>query len=534
MPDYGHPLRFGALLTPDARRPEHTVALARLADQCGLDILGVTDHPYLPDHMDMWTLLSALAGRTERITLFPDVVNLPLRPPAVLARAAATLDQLSGARVELGLGTGVNQQAVASVGGTARRPGQAVAALEEAVKVLRALWTPGAPVSLAGEYYHLDAAAPGPFPRHSIGIRLGAYGPRMLALTGRVADGWVPSEPYAPVDALAEMTKRIDDAALSAGRDPSRIERWYHILRPSGNPRGWAQRLTELALTHAISGFILVPGPDPEHDLHGFAEEVAAEVRELVAAERSRSATAEPEPAGTADTAAEPVSGSAGPASGTSTAVTAATTTTDPDPEMNHAVQTILRRAPATDESATAAHLSAARPTAPKHPDAPTTPVGRASASFLVEIHDHLRRELAEIRRALEQLATGQLGPDGLRSVIHQTTMRQNYWSVGSFCATYCRLLTLHHGVEDHQTFADVRAFEPALDPVLTRLGEEHELIAELLTRLDSALVALLSDPKHLATVTQEYDNLAEFLQSHLDYEEQELLGPLARSTIRI
>src|SRR5262245_53358932 len=102
MPDYGHDLLFGYFLTPDAGQADTVVELALIADGLGLDILGVQDHPYQPRFLDMWTLLSVLAGQTERIRLVPDVVNLPLRPPAVLARSAATLDILSGGRVELG------------------------------------------------------------------------------------------------------------------------------------------------------------------------------------------------------------------------------------------------------------------------------------------------------------------------------------------------------------------------------------------------------------------------------------------------
>lgn len=143
MGDLGHELWFGAFVTPDATQHEAVIALAQLADALGLDLLGVQDHPYQPRLLDTWALLAALAGQTTRIRLVPDVLNLALRPPAVLARAAASLDILSGGRVELGLGAGAFPDGVAAMGGPRRSPQRAVAALGEAIAVLRALWTPG-------------------------------------------------------------------------------------------------------------------------------------------------------------------------------------------------------------------------------------------------------------------------------------------------------------------------------------------------------------------------------------------------------
>src|SRR3712207_8083795 len=108
MGDLGHDLWFGYAFAPDAAQAEAIVDLARLADGLGLDLLGVQDHPYQPRFLDTWTLLSSLVRQTARIRLVPDVLNLPLRPPAMLARAAASLDILSGGRVRLGLGAGAS------------------------------------------------------------------------------------------------------------------------------------------------------------------------------------------------------------------------------------------------------------------------------------------------------------------------------------------------------------------------------------------------------------------------------------------
>src|ERR671933_273846 len=104
--DYGHHLTFGTFITPQNRRPQDVVALAQLTEQAGLDLVTFQDHPYQPAFLDAWTLLTWVAAQTERVKLSGNVLNLPLRPPAVLARAPASLDLLPGGRVELGLGAG--------------------------------------------------------------------------------------------------------------------------------------------------------------------------------------------------------------------------------------------------------------------------------------------------------------------------------------------------------------------------------------------------------------------------------------------
>ncbi len=135
MPDYGHDLLFGSFLTPSAAAPEQVVGLAVLSEQVGLDLVTVQDHPYQPSFLDTWTLLSYVAARTERVHLAANVTNLPLRPPAVLARSVASLDLLSGGRVELGLGAGAFWDAIEAMGGRRLGPGEAVEAVEEAIDV---------------------------------------------------------------------------------------------------------------------------------------------------------------------------------------------------------------------------------------------------------------------------------------------------------------------------------------------------------------------------------------------------------------
>src|SRR3954451_12128069 len=155
MPDYGHDIRLGTFLTPQSRAPEEVVALARLSEQVGLDVVSFQDHPYQPAFLDTWTLLSWVAAQTDTLRVAPNVLNLPLRQPAVLARSAASLDLLSGGRVELGLGAGAFWDGIVAMGGPRRTPGQSVEALDEAIDVIRGVWDTGGRggVRVEGEHY---------------------------------------------------------------------------------------------------------------------------------------------------------------------------------------------------------------------------------------------------------------------------------------------------------------------------------------------------------------------------------------------
>jgi alkanesulfonate monooxygenase SsuD/methylene tetrahydromethanopterin reductase-like flavin-dependent oxidoreductase (luciferase family) len=144
MPDYRHALAFGTFITPQNQRPQDVVALARLTERTGLDLATFQDHPYQPALLDTWTLLSWVAAQTETLRVAPNVLNLPLRPPAVVARAAASLDLLSGGRVELGLGAGAFWDAIEAMGGTRLTPGQGVDALSEAIDVKASGTSPSA------------------------------------------------------------------------------------------------------------------------------------------------------------------------------------------------------------------------------------------------------------------------------------------------------------------------------------------------------------------------------------------------------
>ena len=231
MPDYGHDLEFGTFITPQNQRPQDVVALAQLTERAGLDLATFQDHPYQAGFLDTWTLLAWVAAQTETLRVAPNVINLPLRQPAVLARAAASLDLLSDGRVELGLGAGTFWDAIKAMGGPKLSPGESVDALSEAIDVIRAIWDVGerGGVRVRGEHYDVRGAKRGPEPAHDIGIWLGAYKPRMLKLTGRKADGWLPSLQYLKDEDIAPSNAAIDAAALAAGRDPREIRRMLNI-----------------------------------------------------------------------------------------------------------------------------------------------------------------------------------------------------------------------------------------------------------------------------------------------------------------
>src|ERR1700682_154350 len=180
MPDYGHSLLFGTFITPINRPAQQPVELAMLGEDLGFDLVTFQDHPYQPAFLDTWTLLAWVAARTKRVHISANVLNLPLRQPAAVARAAASLDLLSGGRVELGLGAGGFWDGIAAMGGPRRTGPESVDALEEAIDGIRAVWSGERSVRAGGEHYRVDGLHPGPVPAHPMGIWLGAYGPRMM------------------------------------------------------------------------------------------------------------------------------------------------------------------------------------------------------------------------------------------------------------------------------------------------------------------------------------------------------------------
>jgi alkanesulfonate monooxygenase SsuD/methylene tetrahydromethanopterin reductase-like flavin-dependent oxidoreductase (luciferase family) len=296
MSDYGHDLLFGSFITPTNVDPQAPVRLAVASEAAGLDLATFQDHPYQPAFLDTWSLMAYAAARTQRIRLSGNVLNLPLRPPAVLARAVASLDLLSGGRVELGLGAGGFWDAIDAMGGRRLTAGQAVTALGEAIDVVRGIWDTSTrvPLRVDGDFYGVRGAKRGPAPAHPVGIWLGAYKPRMLALAGRKADGWLPSLSHLQPGDLAESNARIDEAAAAAGREPAEVRRLLNVggTFTSGPSAGflqgpvsqWVEELAALTIEHGFSGFILTG--DDERALRLLGGEVAPAVRALVSEDR--------------------------------------------------------------------------------------------------------------------------------------------------------------------------------------------------------------------------------------------------------
>lgn len=280
-----HEVRFGYFLIPNAADP--LIDTAREIERLGLDYIGIQDHPYQRRFVDTFALMSAILAATTTVRVFPDVACLPLRPPGVLAKTAASLDVLSGGRFELGLGAGAFWDAIEGYGGTRRSPGESLDQLAEGIEVIRQLWSGERGLRYSGTYYHLGGVHSGPVPAHDIGIWVGAYGPRALRLTGRLADGWVPSVRGDDLDRLAEGNQRVDAAAAEAGRDQAAIRRIFNVNGsitdgPSeGFLRGpvdqWADELAELVTEHRADTLLFWgEGPD---QLRRFAEEVVPATR---------------------------------------------------------------------------------------------------------------------------------------------------------------------------------------------------------------------------------------------------------------
>jgi alkanesulfonate monooxygenase SsuD/methylene tetrahydromethanopterin reductase-like flavin-dependent oxidoreductase (luciferase family) len=264
-------MQFGISIVPYADSLERTRELVRVADEGGLALVGVQDHPFQHHFFDAWSLISTLLAETRHISFFTDVANLPLRPPAVMAKAAASLDVLSGGRFELGLGAGGVPEAIANFGGPRRTPGEAVEALEEAIDVIRLLWSEQRSVSFHGSYYQLEDARPGPRPAHPIAIWVGAFKPRMLRLVGRKADGWLPSLGVLSREELRAAHRQIDAAAEDAGRDPGSIRRIINLQGVIGDPP--APRRSELRVGYLAGEPLAGPVDWWIETLAGFAQD---------------------------------------------------------------------------------------------------------------------------------------------------------------------------------------------------------------------------------------------------------------------
>lgn len=277
------------------------VRLAERADRDDVDLFSVPDHPYVGHRLDAYATLGFVLGRTLNIAGIVDVTNLPTRPAPMLARMVTSLSALSGGRIVLGMGAGGYWDEIVKMGVPRLGSGAAVGAFEEAITLIRKLSGGGPPVTFDGEFYRVTDIDPAPVPTPSIWT--GSVGPRSLAVTGRLADGWIPGRAFDWLSDLYRTSRpRIDEAARAAGRDPASIATVYNFPgritpRPlngvrdrvsgrwmGGSVRQWTEELTDAVLEHGASGFMYFPADEPtEVALGRWAREIVPGVREAIA-----------------------------------------------------------------------------------------------------------------------------------------------------------------------------------------------------------------------------------------------------------
>lgn len=270
------------------------VAEAREAERFGFDYVSASDHLNGPTPTyEPWTLLTAVTASTTRIRVLTRVLAVPYRHPAVLAKMAETLDRLSGGRLILGLGGGYFDDEFRAFGLPVPTNRDKVDGVAEAIDIARAVWSePTATVE--GRLYRVAAAAVDPKPSDHIPIWTGMYKPRGLALTGRLADGWIPSLNFAPPTAVAGLWEQVRAAAREAGRDPSAITAAYNMVVRVGEEQpgqvtmlaGPAESIVEQLLGFTKLGFTsfnLVPtGADRLEQIDRLGRDVLPDLRRAV------------------------------------------------------------------------------------------------------------------------------------------------------------------------------------------------------------------------------------------------------------
>ena len=273
MPD------IGISIIPYADSVDRSRELVKVADEGGLKLVGIQDHPYQHRFLDTFALVATLLAETRRISFFTDVANLPLRPPALMAKAAASLDALSGGRFELGLGGGAFQDGIAGLGGPRRSGGETVDAVEEAIDVIRLMWSEESSVSYQGRHYQLEDARPGPLGKpaqtppplrchqHEIigrGVDKALQPRQYRRRVGSVGDGDQRAAQRLRALRLEHAAQPVE-LAMFEDRDPPAFERAfiYRISRRHGAGRVGAAGRAQgpLALVRLSSGLRRVVQP---------------------------------------------------------------------------------------------------------------------------------------------------------------------------------------------------------------------------------------------------------------------------------
>lgn len=284
-------LIFGISVPNSAAPGDDPVALAQQAERLGFDFVSAADHPCGPNpSYEVTAMLTWIAARTSRIKVASRVLAVPFRYPAMVAKLAGSLDRLSGGRFILGLGAGYSDQEIAAVGGPALSPAQKIDSLAEAIQVIRGAWACSG-YTHNGRHHSVNDLTMEPKPTYPIPVWLGTFGPRALAVTGALADGWIPSLGYKPTEEFPAMRRRIDAAAEAAGRPPEEIRSILNLnirIDPDAQPQeeavagsardavGQLRHLLDLG----FSGFsFYVSGPDRMTSTQRIAEEVLPALR---------------------------------------------------------------------------------------------------------------------------------------------------------------------------------------------------------------------------------------------------------------
>jgi len=233
-------LIFGVGVPSSAAPGDDPVGMAQEAERLGYDFVSAADHPAGSNpSYETTVMLTWIAARTSRIKVASRVLAVPFRRPAMVAKLAVSLNQLSGSRFILGLGAGYSDQEITAVGGTAPSPAGKIDGLAEAIQIIRGAWT-CAGYTQDGRHHSVRDLEMEPKPARPIPVWLGTFGPRALAVTGALADGWIPSLGYMPTEQIPAMRQRIDAAAQAAGRRPDDIRGILNLsirIDPAAQPR---------------------------------------------------------------------------------------------------------------------------------------------------------------------------------------------------------------------------------------------------------------------------------------------------------
>jgi alkanesulfonate monooxygenase SsuD/methylene tetrahydromethanopterin reductase-like flavin-dependent oxidoreductase (luciferase family) len=285
---------FGLDVPTSTGASDDPVAEAVNAEALGFDFVSSSDHPCGDSpSFETWTMLTWMAASTSHIRIASRVLGVPYRPPAMVAKMAESLQRLSNGRLILGLGGGASDNEFRAFGLTVPSPRDKVDGLAEAIEIARGLWSQQT-FTYQGRLYHTDGAQIEPKPVARIPIWLGTFGPRSLTMTGRLADGWIPSLGMAPPEQVPAMREHILAGAREAGRDLAgftyalnmeiRVDEHADI---PGGVTGSADAVTEQLVGLIRLGFTALNfkpnGPDRREQVERLARQVVPAVRSAVA-----------------------------------------------------------------------------------------------------------------------------------------------------------------------------------------------------------------------------------------------------------